>query len=236
MRRCGGEDVWGSPSPGPSALVGYGSGRGASSNNNGCGFEGEGLLLSDGNPEIGPSNTYGGGFGQRRREDSLSGRYDDHSGGGGGGGERMGGEGKGGEPPDPRAACDWAQPVVEHGLGAREARGGGGADIRGGGAGAGGGGGKDWASDVSAYFSPPQELNVNTNLGAGGRVGRGEFPQCEGGGGGGGGARRDAAPVSPMQRYASAGQGQGQASSSLFLAILGLVWHLSGIPDKPYFT
>ncbi|KAJ7828538.1 hypothetical protein B0H14DRAFT_3873269 [Mycena olivaceomarginata] len=64
-----------------------GRGGGASSNNNGRGFGGGGLLLSDDDLEIGlglslhsatsPSNAYGGGFGQRRREDSLSGRYDE---------------------------------------------------------------------------------------------------------------------------------------------------------------
>ncbi|KAJ7787228.1 hypothetical protein B0H14DRAFT_3505812 [Mycena olivaceomarginata] len=101
------------------------------------------------------------------------------------------------------------------GVSPSEARGGEGADIRGGGAGGGGVSGKDWASDISAYFSPPRELNINTNLGGGG-AGRGEFPQYEGGGGGGGGgAWCGAAPVSPVQRYVSAGQGQGQGSEQI---------------------
>ncbi|KAJ7792775.1 hypothetical protein B0H14DRAFT_161188 [Mycena olivaceomarginata] len=156
------------------------------------------------------------GFGQRRREDSLSGRYDERGYDDlrGGGGNRMGERERVGSLPIHAPLAIWRSPSLSMGLrlgggGCRRARRAGveAPTIRGGGA----GGGKDWASDVSAYFSPPQELNINTNLGGGGGAGRGEFPQYEGGGGGGGGgARRGAAPVSPVQRYASAGQGQGQ--------------------------
>ncbi|KAJ7786809.1 hypothetical protein B0H14DRAFT_3893513, partial [Mycena olivaceomarginata] len=191
----------GSPSPGPSAPGGYAGGGGAGSNNNGRGFGGGGLLLSDDDLEIGlgglslhsatsPSNAYGGGLGQRRREDSLSGRYDERGYDDlrGGGGDRMGERERVGSLPIHAPLAIGRSPSLSMGLGLgglggggvspSEARGGGGADIRGGGA----AGGKDWASDVSAYFSPPRELNINTNLGGGGGAGRGEFPQYEGGG------------------------------------------------------